>query len=242
MNAYRILIDGTERPDYSVEMTTVFLPRIVCDVCRAVRLEWDVYHPSLKCSAKTLDAISAAENPACSWEQIEKLRKKIPRDDERLWDLPPVCQLGRQRILMDGPPDFPDFDLDLNCPLISEKALDILANNRITVYSGEVEILSFSSRKRLHGWRAVDFPNVRLMTENAIRKCRLIECKRCGEFREADPRAWRHHELIKDRWPRRLGVARLVESGRRVASPEFIEVWKRHKLKGIRFERIGKWV
>jgi len=24
--------------------------------------------------------------------------------------------------------------------------------------------------------------------------------------------------------------------------PEFIEVWKQHELKGIAFERIGKWV
>jgi len=34
MNAYRILDDGTERPDYSVKMTTVFLPFIRCDVCK----------------------------------------------------------------------------------------------------------------------------------------------------------------------------------------------------------------
>src|SRR6185436_3493443 len=173
MNAYRIRTDGTERPDYSVEMTTVSLPRIVCDLCKAIRLECDVYHPSLKCPAKTLAAISSAEDPASSWEQIEKLRKKVPRDDESLWDLPPGCELGVQLILMDGPLCFPDFDPLLHCTLVSEKALKILVDNGIKVYSGEVKILEYSSRKRVHGWRALDFPDVRVMTENAIRKCQL---------------------------------------------------------------------
>ena len=240
MNAYRMLDDGNERPEYSEEMTTVSLPRVRCDVCKSVWGGW-VYHPSLKCSAKTLAAISAAKDPV-SLEELDKLRKRIPCDDESLWDLPPGCELGVQLILMDGPLCFPDFDPLLHCTLVSEKALKILADNGIKVYSGEVKILEYSSRKRVHGWRALDFPDMRVMTENAIRKCRLIECKRCGEVRHADLKAWRNHELIKDRWPPSLGVARLVESGRKVASPEFIEVWKKHKLKGLRFERIGKWV
>lgn len=231
-------------PGYSVRMTTVYLPRVKCDLCGRLWGDPLAYHPSLKLPAPLLEKLAALAQ-SVSVAELDRVRRLLPKLDERLWDLPPRCQLGVQRFCMDAPP--PDFLLDTNCSLISERALGVLKNEGMQVYTGEVEILC--PRKPLLGWRAVDFPGLRLLSENAIEKLGVTACPRCGEFRTAKSppphlllRGHFDHELLIEHWPRRLGVARIRETGWRVPSPDFIQVWQDHKLTGIRFVPIGRWV
>ncbi len=233
-------------PGYSVRMTTVSLPWVNCEVCKCLTGQPHVYHPSLKCSPRILSILKTAKK-AVSVEEYQKILLNFHDRAESLWDLPPRAQLGVQKFAMEEPP--PDFMTDLNCPLISERALGILKDHGIQVYTGEVEILC--PRKPLKGWYAVDFPGIRLMTEKSFRESGRYQCPRCGDFKmkpnmtltpQQEFFGHSDHELIKDRWPAKLGVARARESGLHVASPEFISVWKKHKLTGINFVPIGKWV
>jgi len=206
--------------------------------------EWDSYHPSLKCTPRVLEMLKRCRK-ALSAEEFRKLKSKMPARNKALGKLLPGSQVGLQQIRINDPP--PDFVLDMNCSIISERALKILKSEGVQVYTGAVELLC--RRKPLAGWRAIDFPDLRLMTDKSLAATGHAECPRCGDFKiskilPAAELLFGHsdHELILERWPKGLGLARLCESRWRVPSPEFIHAWKKHKLTGIGFVPLGKWV
>ncbi len=233
-------------PGYTVRMTTVFLPWVKCEVCKRQTGDPDVYHPTLKCPPGLLSKLKKGKK-AVTVEEFHKILLNFTKRDESLSYLPPCSQVGIQKVVMEEPPG--DFLLDSDCSLISDRALGILKDHGIQVYTGEIEILC--PRKPLKGWRAVDFPDIWLMTEKSFQDAGYIECPRCGDIRQKPNMSLRpeqlffghsDHELIKDRWPSSLGVARIRGSTWRVPSPKFIKVWRKHKLTGINFVPIGEWV
>jgi hypothetical protein len=220
------------------------LPSIRCELCKKDTGQWDSYHPSLKCTPRILAMLKRCKK-AITVEEFRKVRSKLPARSKVLGELLPSSQVGLQQIRIYDPP--PDFVLDMNCSIISERALKILKSEGVQVHTGEVELLC--RRKPLQGWRAVDFPDLRLMTEESLKATGQTECPRCGDFKitkilPAAKLLYGHsdHELILKRWPEGLGLARLCESMWRIPSPEYIQAWKRHKLTGIGFVPIGKWV
>jgi len=245
MKAHRIQTDFSNRcPGYSPVMTTVYLPSIRCEVCRRDTGHWDSYHPSLKCTPRLLAMLKRCKK-AMTVEEFQKVRSRLPTRNKTLGELLPGSQVGLQRIRIYEPP--PDFVLDMNCSIISERALKILNSEGVKIYTGEVELLY--RRELLKGWRAIDFPDLELSTDSSFKARGDTRCPRCGDVRPTRiPPAAKllyglsDHELVRERWPKGLGLARLCESMWRVPSPEFIRAWKKHKLTGINFVPIGKWV
>ena len=245
MKAYKIQTDFSNRcQGYSPVMTTVYLPSIRCEVCRRDTGEWDSYHPSMKCTPRLLAMLKQCKK-AMTVEEFQSVQSKMPARNRPFGELLPGSQIGLHRIRIYEPP--PDFVLDMNCSIISERAQKILKSEGVKVYTGEVELLY--RRKPLQGWRAVDFPDLRLMTDKSFKASGHTQCPRCGDVSlskilPAAKLLYGHsdHELIRERWPKDLGLARLCESMWRVPSPEFIRAWKKHKLTGINFVPIGKWV
>lgn len=245
MQAYKLQTDFSNRcAGYSPQMTTLFLPSIRCECCKRDTGHWDSYHPSVKCAPRLIAMLKRFKK-AMTVEQFQNVRSRLPARNKALGEWLPGSQVGLQRIRIYEPP--PDCVLDMNCSIISDRALKILRSEGVKVYAGEVELLY--RRSLLGGWRAIDFPDLRLMTDKSFEASGHTKCPRCEDVRPSRilPAAkllhgHADHELIRSRWPKGLGLARLCETMWRVPSPEFIRTWKKHKLTGINFVPIGKWV
>lgn len=225
-------------------MTTIFLPRVHCEYCKRLWGNSGIYHPSINCPPSLIKRIKNLPE-FLSVDDFLKLRKTLSNSDPSIFDFAPGSQLGIQSFDFQDVP--PDFVYDHNCSLISEKALSLLAEKGIVLYTGAVN--AFIRKKKLRGWRAVDFPDLRLLAKSSLQQQGLQECPRCGEFTssgvEEDAKKILYgdsdHELIAAAWPKGLGLARIMESGWRVASPAFIAEWKRCTLTGLKFVQIGIW-
>jgi len=222
MKAFKIQDDFANRCEgYSPRMTTVHLPSIGCELCKRDTGQWDSYHPSVKCTPRFLTMLKRCKK-AMTVEEFQEVRSKMPARNKALGELLPGSQVGLQQIRIYDPP--PDFVLNLNCSIISERALKVLKSEGVQVYTGKVELLY--RRKLLAGWRAIDFPDLHLLTDKALKATGQSECPRCGDFKISKILSpakllFGHsdHELIHEWWPKGLGLARLCESMWRIPSP-----------------------
>jgi hypothetical protein len=243
MRAYKIQSEPPY-PEYSFGMTTVSLPMVRCDVCRRTWGEIGVYHPTAGLSKPLSSKLKKLSEPL-SVPEFSAIQRMLPKMDPKLWDFPPGCALGVQKMSVDKPPG--DFLFDSTCSIISNRALGVLKKAKVEIHAAPVDL--FCCRKSLEGWLAVDFPSVRLLDDESKEKLGIVECSCCKEIRitkSQDPRklvlGHSDYNLIQGQWPKNLGLGVIRETGTWIASPQFIKTWEAAGLTGLRFVPVGNWV
>lgn len=216
------------------------LPQVHCDLCRSTWGDGDFEYPTLR--LPFLNERDFTYDRVITVAEFARVRKRICRATGRDALLVPGGSLGEpfgESITT----RLQDFAWGRLCyPQISKRACELLLAEGIKLNTATVSIRCRGKKLDTHLALQVD-PYVLLTTETLARH-KIIHCPRCGDYHHVcpRPRIGEDYEVKRSCWPRGLDLVTSIETLHVLASEEFMETVKRHKLTGLAFVECGHYV
>lgn len=250
MKAFKI--DSTSKYTM-VDLDYAFqLPRVECTVCEPEWKDWgDGFFEFPVFRFDFLNTEEFTFDRVVSLEDFHQIKGRIEQAAGRSVNLIPGCSIGE----LAGEcfkAKLEDFVWGrILYPQISERARDLLAEEGVELLTAECSILYQGRPIRTH--LAIQVEPVSLLTEDSLERLGITHCKRCGHFKQPRPQlrvrsrqpvpAVSEGYLLKRKaWPKGQHLVALQETQRVIASQEFMEAVKKHKLKDIQFIECGRFV
>ena len=139
-----------------------------------------------------------------------------------------------------NPPDFVWCCFSL---LASRRAIEALRRSGLRVPFGP-GVVQIGKRQPCEDFVALQLDLVRLYSDTTLEEFTMSFCKKCGNALLKDVRAEPKgpRQFVRKRIPRRQGLVRAYESVVTLATEQFIEAVRVHKLTGLAFREFGVYV
>ncbi len=127
-------------------------------------------------------------------------------------------------------------------PQISKKARDLLAGEGIHLLTAEIDVKY--KNKPITSHLAIQVEPVPLLTEETMRRYTIVHCDTCGDYnqQQCNPKVPEGFMIQKSLFPSGQHLVMLRETFDILASEEFMEAVKKHRLTGLSFKECGQYV
>jgi len=233
-----------------VELIAPFeLPRVKCHTCGKTWGDPMIYYPTFKFSFLNEEEFNFER--VVSLDEFDELRERFFACAGRRFNLVPGATIGNQglRVLSRQLDDF--IWGAITVPQISKRACELLEKEGISLLTADCKTTLRGRDIGTH--RVLQVEPTELLTCQNVAELDLLHCSLCGLYM-ARPKLptmkpWRlgepepeHFKIRKDRWPPGEHLVMCRETLRILASPEFMQAVRKHRLTGLQFLPCGEYV
>lgn len=172
--------------------------------------------------------------------KLNRLRKQLVGIGERKLRLVPCAGIGRVNgKVPNGATDFVWCGFRL---LAKRRAVEEMERFGVHLPHGPAQIRV--GKNGVGDYVALELDSVPMWDDFTLNETTVIYCHKCGGYFMKNVRAdlSRPKRYVRERFPKGQGLLRVNESYVTLASPEFVDLFKRKPMSGLHFREEGMYV